>query len=88
MWVRWVITQAAHQAARFYPKIKRFFPRVERSWGKQKAIVAIARKMLVSVYYGLKRREPYHGKTSKLRRRKVVRMRRLASVRLSQRRRS
>ena len=71
-WVRWAMTQAAHQAARFDLKVRRFFPRVERRRGRQKAIVAVARKMLVSIYYVLKRRESYYGEAVELKRKKVL----------------
>jgi len=47
--------------------------------GVQKAVVAVARKMLVSIYYVLKRKEPYRGEDSRLRRRKLIRLRRRAS---------
>jgi len=42
--------------------------------GIQKAVVAVARKMLVSIYYVLKRNEPYRGEGAGLRRRKVNRL--------------
>ena len=38
----------------------------------------MARKMLVSIYFVLKRREPYRGEDSRLKRRKLNRLRRLA----------
>jgi hypothetical protein len=40
----------------------------------QKAVVAVARKMLVSIYYVLKRNEPYRGEDAELRGRKVNRL--------------
>jgi len=64
--------------ARHDPKLKVFFERVAQRGGRQKAIVAVARKMLVSIYYVLKRHEPYRGEDAELRRRKVNRLRRLA----------
>ena len=78
-WVRWALTQAAHQAARHDPRLKGFFERVSARGGCQKAVVAVARKMLVSIYYVLKRMEPYRGEDSRLRRRKLIRLRRRAS---------
>jgi len=45
----------------------------------QKAVVAVARKLAVSIYYVLKRNEPYHGEDAGLRRRKVNRLRRMVS---------
>ena len=50
--------QAAHQVARFDSKMRRFYLRLKRRRGRQRAIVAVARKMLVSVYHVLKRRSP------------------------------
>jgi len=77
-WVRWALVQAAHQAARHDARLQVFFERVASRRGVQKAIVAVARKMLVSIYYVLKRGEPYRGEDSRLRWRKVNRLRRLA----------
>ena len=45
----------------------------------QKAVVAVARKLAVSIYYVLKRGEPYRGEDVELRRRKVYRLRRMVS---------
>jgi len=80
-WVRWALTQAAHQAARHDPRLKGFFERVSARarGGVQKAVVAVARKMLVSIYYVLKRMEPYRGEDSRLKKRKLIRLRRRAS---------
>ena len=66
-WVRWALVQAAHQAARHDGRLKAFFERVAAGRGVQKAVVAVARKMLVSTYYVLKRREPYRGEDAGLR---------------------
>jgi transposase len=78
-WVRWALVQAAHQAARHDPKLRCFFERVAARRGVQKAIIAVARKLAVSIYYVLKRNEPYHGEDAGLRRRKVNRLRRMVS---------
>jgi len=69
-WVRWALTQAA----RYDPKLKGFFERVAGRGGTQKAVVAVARKMLVSIYYVLKRGEVYHGEDLELKGRKVNRL--------------
>ena len=76
-WVRWALVQAAHQAARHDPKLRCFFERVAARRGVQKAIVAVARKLAVSIYYVLKRNEPYRGEDAGLRRGKVNRLRRM-----------
>jgi len=78
-WVRWALVQAAHQAARHDPKLRRFFERVAARRGVQKAVVAVARKLAVSIYYVLKRGERYRGEDAGLRRRKVYRLRRMVS---------
>ena len=73
------MVQAAHQAARHDPRLRRFFERVAARRGVQKAVVAVARKLAVSIYYVLKRGERYHGEDAGLRRRKVYRLRRMVS---------
>lgn len=78
-WVRWALVQAAHQAARHDPELRCFFGRVASRRGVQKAVVAVARKMAVSIYYVLRRGEFYRGEDAELRRRKVYRLRRMAS---------
>ena len=80
-WVRWVLVQVTHQAARHDPKLRPFFERLERRRGRHKAIVAVARKMLVSIYHVLSLMEPYHGEDADFRRKKVKRMWRRASTR-------
>ena len=61
------MVQAAHQAARHDGRLKAFFERVVARRGVQKAIVAVARKIFVSIYYVFKRREPYWGEDAGLR---------------------
>jgi hypothetical protein len=56
-----------------YPRLRRFFERVAARRGVQEVVVAVARKLAVSIYYVLKRNEPYRGKDARLRRRKVYR---------------
>ena len=62
------MTHAPHQAARFDPKMRGFFLRGERRRGRQKAVVAVARKLLASMCYVLSRMEPYHGEAVELKR--------------------
>jgi len=49
--IRWFLTEAAHMAARYDPKMKTFYERISRKKGHQKALIAVARKMLVSIYF-------------------------------------
>lgn len=48
--IRWYLVEAAQKATRYDPKLKPFYERVSRKKGNQKAVIAVARKMLVSVY--------------------------------------
>ena len=51
--VRYAMVQAAWHAVRTNPHWKREFARLEKRLGKQKAIVAIARRLLVAVWHVL-----------------------------------
>jgi len=51
--LRCAVVNAAHKAVKSHPKWKPEFERLERRIGKSKAFVAIARKMLVVVWYVL-----------------------------------
>lgn len=75
--VRWYLTEAAQNAARFDPKLKSFYERVASRKGSYKAIVAVARKMLVSIYWVLTRSEYYDGDRPEARERKVKNLKRL-----------
>jgi Transposase IS116/IS110/IS902 family len=56
--LRWVLVEAAHTAARTHPYWQREFARRERRLGEKKAIVALARKLLVVIWHVL------HGHTA------------------------
>ncbi|MFH1561199.1 MAG: IS110 family transposase [Patescibacteria group bacterium] len=57
--VRWALVQAAYRAIRKDPYLKDFYQRIAQRRDNKKAIVAVARKLLVSVYIILKRQEDY-----------------------------
>jgi transposase len=57
--LRWALVQAAHRAVRYDDYLGNFYTRLKQRKNKQIAIVATARKMLVSIFYMLKRQEPY-----------------------------
>ncbi len=57
--LRWALVQAAHTAVRCDDYFGNFYTRLKRRKNHQIAIVATARKMLVSIYYMLTRREVY-----------------------------
>jgi transposase len=56
--LRWVLVEAAHTAARTHPYWQREFARLECRIGEKKAIVALARKLLVVIWHVL------HGRTA------------------------
>jgi len=59
--VRWILVQAVHSAVHTVEDeyLSRFYHRIERRKNKQKAAVATARKLLVSIYHMLDRDEVY-----------------------------
>ncbi|MBS3752732.1 MAG: IS110 family transposase [Anaerolineales bacterium] len=58
--LRWAMVEAAWAAIRSDPYWKGQFKRLEKRMHKNKAAVAIARRMLVSIWHILIKREPYH----------------------------
>jgi len=58
-WLRWVLIQCAFIAVRHDERFKRFYERIKYKRGTQKAIVAVARKMLSIIYFMLKRKQEY-----------------------------
>lgn len=59
--LRWILTQCTHASikSKYSHKLKSFFLRLQRKKGKQKAIVATARKMLTTIWYLLNKNEYY-----------------------------
>ena len=60
--VRWVLVQAVHVAVHTVedPYLTRFYDRIRRRKNKEKAVVATARKIVVSIYHMLDRNEVYN----------------------------
>ena len=77
--IRWYLVEAALMAAMYDPKMKIFYDRILKKKGNQKARVAVARKMLVSIYYVLTRNEMYHGHREELQITKIKNMKRISS---------
>lgn len=73
--IRWYLTEAAQHAARYDPKLAPFYERIKKRKGTQKAKIAVATKMLVSIYLVLTRDEPYHGIRQDLQNRKINKLR-------------
>jgi len=57
--LRWAMVEAAWRAVRNYPYWKKQFEVLTRRKEKNQAIVVIARKLLVTIWYVLSRREAY-----------------------------
>jgi transposase len=63
---RWILGQCAQSARQHDPRMREFYERIEQKHGSQKAVVAVARKMLAIMYVMLIRNEPYHGENHRL----------------------
>jgi transposase len=57
--LRWALVQCAHVSVRHDEYLGNFYTRLKKRKNHQIAIVATARKLLVSIFYMLKRRETY-----------------------------
>ena len=77
---RWILGQCAQSARQHDPRMREFYERIERKHGPQKAIVAVARKMLAIMYVMLIRNEPYHGENRQLTEQKHKRLDTLANT--------
>jgi len=71
---RWILGQCAQSARQHDPRMREFYERIERKHGPQKAVVAVARKMLAIMYVMLIRNEPYRGENPELTERKHKRL--------------
>jgi transposase len=77
---RWILNQCAHSARQHDPRMREFYERIERKHGPQKAVVAVARKMLAIMYVMLIRNEPYRGENAELTEQKHKRLDTLANT--------
>jgi len=59
-WLRWVLIQAVPKAIKKDPHLQRYYQDLTKKHGKKIAKVAVARKLLKSIYHMLKRKEPYN----------------------------
>jgi len=57
--LRWALVQSANIAVRYDRYLGSFYSRLKQKKNHQIAIVATARKMLVSIFHMLTRKEPY-----------------------------
>jgi transposase len=63
--LRWIMVEAATVAVRHDPRMRSFYERVKHRRGSQKAIIAVANKMLKITWFMLTRKEPYESRNEK-----------------------
>ncbi len=59
--MRWILVQAAHKAIKSPGRMRDIYLKLEKKRGKRIAIVAVARKLLVSIFWMLKRGTYYQA---------------------------
>jgi transposase len=59
--MRWILIQVAHKAIKTPSRMRDIYARLEGRKGKKVAIVAVARKLLVSIFWMLKRNTYYQA---------------------------
>ena len=64
--LRWVLVECARSAVRHDVRLGEFYERVRRRRGEQKALVAVAAKMLKIMWFMLIRRESYQSRNERL----------------------
>jgi len=69
--LRWIMVEAARVAVSHDERMRTFYERVKHRRGDQKAIVAVANKMLKIIWFMLTRREPYQSRNPQLYERKL-----------------
>lgn len=65
-WLRWIFVEAAQHAIKEEGKIRDLYLRVLEKKGHNRAVVAAARELVVSIYWMLKRMQPYRASGKKL----------------------
>jgi len=63
--LRWIMVEAARVAVNHDPRLGEFYERVKKRRGGQKAIVAVACKMLKIIWTMLTRNEPYESRNQR-----------------------
>ena len=63
--LRWIMVESARVASNFDPRLRAFYERVRQRRGDQKAVVALANKMLKIIWSMLTWKEPYESANGK-----------------------
>lgn len=72
--LRWIMVEAARVAVNHDEKMRVFYTRVASRRGDQKAIIAVANKMLKIIWVVLTRKEPYQSRNESLYNKKLNRL--------------
>lgn len=81
--LRWMLISDAHSAVRWQTgKLKRFYERLKKRIGKNKAIVATAKKLLIIIYRMLTENKEYEERDDDLTYRKIKRMKMIAKKKM------
>jgi len=75
--IRWILVEAAQHASRHDPRLSHFYLRVMKRRGHNRAVVAVARKMLVTIYHVLNHHREYRGLRPELYTNKIRRLQRI-----------
>ena len=61
-YLRWILTECVQiHVSRYDTQLTRFYRRLVKRVGKQKAVIATARKLTKIIYWMLKNKEPFKG---------------------------
>jgi transposase len=75
--IRWILVEAAQHASRHDARLSQFYLRIMKRRGHNRAIVAVARKMLVTIYHVLNHHHEYRGLRRQLYTNKIRRLERI-----------
>jgi transposase len=75
--IRWILVEAAQHASKHDARLSQFYQRVMKRRGHNRAIVAVARKLLVTIYHVLNHQREYRGMRPELYTNKIRRLQRI-----------
>jgi transposase len=77
--LRWIMVQSARNAVRCDDRFKAYYERIQHRKGDGKAVVAVAKEMLVVVWHMLTKQEEYRGVREELYKRKLAKLEKFSS---------
>jgi len=78
-WLRWILYECAQQTIRYDQRFKNYHERISKKRGYKHACVAVAREMLVIIWYMLTNKELYRNMNDELYQRKLEKLQKYAS---------